>query len=325
MDTNLYHPPTTQLWRTGDLEQAFEGRDETRVWALALDLYAPNAQYDAIRAHAYNTSAPCTVRPKHGIDLKSALLLWPVIVDRRLLVANDGNKTTLSQKLTHWLAQQVQEWTNYTSELCLLQDFFGYNFVACNGPLVMREMLDQMTRNTSAASSALCIQAQHFESQVPDKAPMLYFLVAAMNRLVDWPVARDPNHYQTQELSHKLDCAMRVDLCQQQHTFGYELQIGVPEFAESAVESGLRLWLAALDQSYGFCGWSAEPQGGDRVDLWIDLDDEVTAPLRIPLRTYQLGLLGVERLLAYVDALVRKPVDMGNAFSSVALKLVPKH
>ena len=78
------------------------------------------------------------------------------------------------------------------------------------------------------------------------------------------------------------------------------LQVGGPGFAESAIESDLAIWLTALNDRYNFGSWDVIPHPNDRVALRIALLDSALPEMYLPLRTYQLGVKGVERVLAHV-------------------------
>jgi hypothetical protein len=72
------------------------------------------------------------------------------------------------------------------------------------------------------------------------------------------------------------------------------------------------MWFKALHQKYEFGQWDAVPIGGDRVNLEIELRRSEFPKLGIPLRTYQLGMHAIEKILINLDHLGDKGVACGH-------------
>lgn len=261
----------------------------------------------------------CDARPDEAAltgALYSSLIMWPVILQGGLSERLQGGELAISAQLTRRLAESVKDLAMAKSSVCLLRDLFDYSFIACNTPAVYQKMLEQMAGRfrqvTAPAQPDASIDVDRFENGIYEEAPTLHFLIGSLTRIGRWPelgrvgdpcgvgfgvpTAKPP---MPEELASLLEEELGVNGEQGDCV----LHVGEADFAASAIETGIKSWLTVLHNNFPFDRWEALPQPDDRVDLCIALQDTQRPYMYIPLRTYQLGVAGVQRVLTHMAAL----------------------
>ncbi len=297
MDNTLYTPVSTTQRLSPELESAFKARDHAKVHALSSGEMASAKHSEAIRAYAFNTVTTSEAGGRAVTDLYSSLILWPIILDPQILKGGKQGAPTIPEKLAAWIAHQMQSWTDYTSTLCLLENLFSYQFIVRSGPLKLRNMLDQMATRNVIQDESGSHAMDDLKVELPEDAPRLYFLLGTLSRMGDWPVLRHADHHRTYSLARIVEGALRVQLCESRDSFGLDLCVGVPEFMDTGIASGIADWMSVMNKTYPFRSWSVETFGTDLVELWIQLDDDQKRSIRVPLCKHQLGINGLNRIL----------------------------
>lgn len=238
----------------------------------------------------------------------SSLLMWPVILDRKLLVGSGGVYDALSGDSTQLMAQQLGGLTSKTTSITLMHALFGYNMVCWSGPVVFRQLFDQLSQMHRQIEIPLDedehIALERFPYGVPDDAPVLYFLLGSLTHNGAWPTLESASSQSTLDASHYLASTLRLDLAQTPQAMNWELHACAPALGAQAIESGVTEWLTVLSRQYDFTDWELLHQGDDRVDLLIELHGGSIPAIQVPLRMYQMGIAGVERVMGHVDSLV---------------------
>jgi hypothetical protein len=303
MDPTLYPSLSSTQRLSPELEIAFQERDCQKVYTLLFGELASVNLLESVRGHAFNsiTNAEDTDRPY--TDLYSSLILWPIILDPRILGNIKEGEAKLTEGLTVWLAHEMQDWTDYTSTLCLLENLFSYDFIVNSSPLTMRLMLDQMALRSQIQDGPGTNAMDNLEIEVPEGAPRLYFLLGTLSRFNEWPVLRHVDHHTTYSLVRKVEGSLRVELCESKGTFGLDLHAGIPQFLDAGIVSGIAQWLTILKESYAFDGWSVETFGTDLIELSFAIDDGLGSVICVPVCKHQLGSNGVVRILEYASGL----------------------
>ncbi len=303
MDPTLYTPVSTTQRLSPELESAFQARDYATVHSLSFGEMASVKHSEAIRAYAFNTVTTSDAGGRAVTDLYSSLILWPIILDPQILKGGKQGAPTIPEELAAWIAHQMQSWTDYTSTLCLLENLFSYQFIVRSGPLKLRNMLDQMATRNVIQDEPGSHAMDDLKVEVPEDAPRLYFLLGTLSRMGDWPVLRHADHHRTYLLARALEGALKVQLCGSQGSFGWNLHVGVPEFMDTGIASGIADWMSVMNKTYPFRSWSVETFGTDQVELRFHLDYDQTSFVRLPVCKHQLGVNGLTRILDHAAGL----------------------
>ncbi|MBC7618322.1 MAG: hypothetical protein H7293_04915 [Candidatus Saccharibacteria bacterium] len=222
----------------------------------------------------------------------------------------------ISAESTRRLAESVKDLGKAQSNVCLLRDLFDYSFVACNGPTTYQKMLEQMAgrfRFVSAPEQPReSIDVERFESGIYEEAPTLHFLMGSLTRRGQWPELfrvgdiSDVNSSTPRAEANareEMTFILNRDLGLTKEEQDCVLHVGDADFAASAIEAGIKCWLTVIHDSFPFDRWEVLPQRDDRVDLCIALQDSQRPYMYVPLRTYQLGVAGVRRILVHMAGL----------------------
>jgi|JI10StandDraft_1071094.scaffolds.fasta_scaffold09206_5 hypothetical protein len=303
MDPTFYTPVSTMQRLSPELESAFKARDYAKVHSLSFGEMATAKLRESVGAHAFNTVTTSDVGGRAATDLYSSLFLWPIILDPQIIKNGKEGAPAIPEKLAAWVAHRMQDWTDYTSTLCLLENLFSYDFIAGGGPLKFRHMLEQMATRSLIQDEPGSDAMDDLEVEVPEGAPRLYFLMGTLSRIGEWPVLRNAGHHKTYSLARALEGALRVQLCGSRDSFGRDLNVGIPEFLDIGIASGILGWMTLLNEMYPFRGWSVETFGTDLIELCIHLDDDQTSFVRLPVCKHQLGENGLARILDYAAGL----------------------
>lgn len=287
---------------TLEIEQAMEHCDMARVWALANDGIAPSDFYEALKLHSFNSSRQTRKGRAVVADHNSTMFMCPVIMSSSMLHRAQDSSLTDKNGVVVMLAQEVGRWTGYKSESCMLASVTTYSYVASKDPVDVRRLLNLMAWREAAEAG---VGPGNFINTLPPDAPQLCFLLGAFTRLNAWPDTPGLHERSTQELNAKIAATLRFALEEPDDVDtegGTRIEVAPPMFGDKAIEQGLMMWLTALSQYRAFTAWDVYPGLGDRVDLVIQLDSPDAEWVTIPLRTYQIGVDGVERVIAHLSA-----------------------
>ena len=148
--------------------------------------------------------------------------------------------------------------------------------------------------------------------RLPVDAPRLVYYVGSMTRRNAWPCLPAPESLSSLELAKRLHSTLCLATQDAQASSTEGIIVGTPQPADCALASGLTMWLRALHQRYEFGQWDAVPLGRDRVDLVIELKRGELESLCIPLRTYQMGVGAIEKILIDLEHLCNEGVARGH-------------
>lgn len=295
------------------IEAALRERDGTRLVAMAARARDRIQYFDQLRNSTFHAhgpvvqDGPAVGRPQEERRY-SSLFMWPVILDRRLLTGAGGVHDALSGESTQLVVQQLEELSGKNASIALMHALFGYNMVCCSGPVVLRQLFEQLSQLRLHIEMPLDedehLAIERFPYGVPDDAPVLCFLMGAMTRKVTWPQLDLASAQTTVDANHYLASTLRLDLAQTPQAMELELHTLAPAPAAQAIESGVIEWLTVLSRRYNFTHWVVLDQGDDRLDLLIELNSGAIPSIQVPLRMHQMGVNGVERVMAYVNSLV---------------------
>lgn len=299
MESTIFEPVSLGCMPSLEIEMALVEGNSEKVWRLAQSGLAPKAFFDTVRAHVFNMSSQSRKGNVVVANHNSTLFMWPVVLkggdwDRanQAIAEDDGTcfKDTVNS---------LSKWMNHIAEVGMLKAPLKYTFIAGQEPADLRKLLNAVVWRHQVG----VIGTETVGAQLPTDAPQLVFYAGAMTKRNSWPALPGPSTFKSLELAKRLHSTLAFVLQCSEVNEAEDILVGSPEIAEDALSSGLRLWLDALHEKYEFGQWDAVPSGGDRVDLRIELRKCAHLDACIPLRSYQLGVDGVEQLIAHVARL----------------------
>lgn len=280
-----------------EVESALIHGDNTKLWALADTGLQQAVFFDAVRTHVFNESFQKKKGRAVVAQKNSSMFMWPVVFEKsdwneilKKLTDDDGTSFVNT-------VNSLSKWMNFKVDVGMLKTPLSYQFIVGQDPVEIRKFLDALCQRTS-------VDAIGFETpglQLPVDAPQLAFYVGSMTKEGGWPVLPDASAGPTFDLSRRLHSTINFVTQNAKQDDGFV--VGVPELADKALVSGLRLWLASLHKKYEFGRWDVFTCGGDRIDLSVELKNCEQSDARIPLRGYQIGMDGIESLVREVKQL----------------------
>ena len=295
--STLYAPVSLGRVPLLEVETALQQGDNTKLWALANTGIQQDVFFDAVRTHVFNMSVLKKRGETVSVPKNCSMFMWPVVFEKsdwnqilKKLTDNDGASFVSTVKsLTNWM--------NFKVDVGMLKTPLSYQFLVGQEPVEIRKFLNAICQRTS-------VDAIGFETpglQLPSDAPQLAFYVGSMTKECGWPVLPMASSGTTFDLSRRLHSTINFVTQNAKQDDGFV--VGVPELADKAMVSGLRLWLASLHNKYEFGRWDVVTCGGDRIDLSIELKNCDQSDARIPLRGYQIGMDGIGSLVHEVKHL----------------------
>lgn len=298
MEISTLHAPVS-LGRVPllEVETALQQGDNSKLWALANTGIHQDVFFDAVRTHVFNMSVLKKRGKTVSVQKNCSMFMWPVVFEKsdwnqilKKLTDDDGASFVNTVKsLTNWM--------NFKVDVGMLKTPLSYQFLVGQEPVEIRKFLNALCQRTS-------VDAIGFETpglQLPSDAPQLAFYVGSMTKEGGWPVLPLASSGATFDLSRRLHSTINFVTQNAKQDDGFV--VGVPELADNALVSGLRLWLASLHKKYTFGRWDVVTCGGDRIELSIELKNCDQSDARIPLRGYQIGMDGIESLIREVQHL----------------------
>lgn len=284
------------------IEDALARKSTDRVWQIAMSASgtSQHAVYEAMQAHTFNVSHARRVPGGLLAHENTSLVLWPVLIDGGHAETADQDSLPLGN-VDRYLAQALLTAANGECHASLLSALYSYSFIAGQGPVILRSIMESLVdRSGGGFKSEMCDPT--LSPVCPTDAPALKFVVGALTRRNAWPSLPAPEHPKAVELKTKVEAALQFDFAKSR-TRTMDLKCGAVDLASGAIEAGVTMWLKALSTRYGFGTWDAQPSGQDRVDLFVELMEADTPFAQIPLRAHQIGMAGVERVIASVAAM----------------------
>jgi len=305
MESSLYEPFDIGYVPSLEVESALANLDSQRVWDAAQAGYPLEDYYDAVRAHTFNRTVTNFRGNAVAAVQNSSLFMIPLIIDPEQLASDAATEISIAPRTSERVTTLLTNWAGRKSTVVMLTQTLNYDLVACNDPVAFRGLLNQLGPRTTTLQKVqpdVTLEERKYGVALPEGAPSLQFLTGALvsaNHLPPMPCSTANGAYQ---LASQMQLELRFALEDKPSHTG-ALTVHLPSTADSAIESGLKEWIDALHAKYRFGKWDALPMGTDRVDVLVELVDSTQETIVIPLRTYQLGVKGLERTLQHVGSL----------------------
>ncbi len=297
-----------------EIETALANLDGERVLRAANLGLSLEDYYDTVRAHTLNRSVTAFRGKAVTAIRNSALVMIPVIVFPENLARTDGTKVCLSNDSVALLAGVVAEWSPRPVRVVMSNDLLSYAEISRYDPVHLRHVLNQLSPDEETYPSALRQEefwSCEYRQLVPEDFPRLHFLFTAITRQNSLPLVPSAMTSGSGVMFQKIEQALRFELAGTSD-FERSIQVIVPE-VDNAVEAGVTAWLSTINDKYKIGRWDAVPQSGDRVDIYLELEESSQSSLVIPIRTYQVGIKGVERIIHFLGSLGSACVEYPNA------------
>ncbi len=279
-----------------DIGIALEKRDDRSIWEAARKASSQGAFFEHLRSQVGFTTYSGVVRQiaRTRLEYYCSMILVPVLLPAEAsgLVMNTEALKPAIKQVRHWL----QEWFEHKVEITLFSAPIGYQEVCGWTPSLMREKLDHLTKRHELRIEA----PPDFDFRLPEESPSLAFFVAAVQRPLAWPVLPPISAEGDLALQARLSGA--IEICAPGQA-GRGVQTLVPTFASESIAAGLDLWIEAIHAMHGIRRWDVQQVDQDLVVLQLEVGEDAIHTSPIPLRAHQLGLDGIEALLAKVATL----------------------
>lgn len=272
--------------------------DNDAIWLIGREVVDQAHFMEEVRVKAFNAHNDLCKGRTVIAQYMYSMLMWPVILPHNVATLPADEifaETTDALRATQ---EAIITLMGDQAQVAVLKAFRAYKRISAMEPSAMRQLTHQ-TANVATTTNAPTLHP--FALNLPDDAPQLAFLVGAMTARNHWPLLpelTDPRYIravQSMEAFVRFACG----------TTGREnnkaaVWVGRPQLAEDAIEQGVAAWLRVMAENYSFTHWDVYPTAGDRVDVAIRLGQPEGHVIHLPLRTYQLGLAGLERILSQI-------------------------
>ena len=287
---------TSIEWLT-NLNDAIQAGDDHGLWQLL-------AQHgDQVEAH--HKLATQIARLAYSVGGKprfSEMFLVPVIdVPSGRVVEDEAAwkhaSFCIGEALDSWLPPKVRK------------TVFGgvrpYDWVGTWRPGVLRSHLHSTVPGGSVKQATFLTET----IELPEEAPRLGFICMVLTAERGWPQLPAADTLRDNRFKTVVGMALQPGERAECPT------VLAPDRMQFAVADGLCLWLHMLNEAVPITGWSVTPLAAspDVVKVTLALESESVRYTQFTLRKHQIGLEGVEAVLAMLHAMaptIDAPMDM---------------
>lgn len=279
--------------------------DMNAVWAMAGGSVQPSEFYEALKLHTFNLSRKTLKGRAVVAEHNSTLFMCPVVLSSDMARRSQATSNSAERsKLARLIASNIQRWIAYRSEVRLVAGFASYQGLVTQEPEYFRRLLSNLVWYTE--DQGIKVGSAFATEELPADAPQLCFLMGSFTSLSEWPTTPGVHDLSSLDLRDKLKGTLRFQLeTDTDHVSHCDSQIEVasPMFGDQAIECGLKMWLSKLGSEIGFKAWSVGQMQGDMIELQMLLNtDEGGKWISVPVRAHQVGVDGVERIIAHAAA-----------------------
>lgn len=287
---------TSIEWLT-NLNDAIQAGDDHGLWQLLA------RHGDQVEAH--HKLATQVARLAYSVGGKprfSEMFLVPVIDGPSGRVVEDEAawkhaSFCIGEALDSWLPSKVRK------------TVFGgvrpYDWVGTWRPGVLRSHLHSTVPGGSVKQATFLTET----IELPEEAPRLGFICMVLTAERGWPQLPAADTLRDNRFKAVVGMALQPGELSECPT------VLAPDRMQFAVADGLCLWLHMLHESVPITGWSVTPLAAspDVVKVTLALDSDSVRYTQFTLRKHQIGLEGVEAVLAMLHAMapmMDTPMDM---------------
>lgn len=288
--------PSSGDW-SARLFQAIHANDDATLWRLMAEHDDPVEAHDRLATQVARMAYRVGERARF-----SEIFLVPIIEMARGSVLGNGDlwrqaDICLGEALNSWLPPKIQK--------TVFSGVRPYDWIGTWRPGILRGHLTSTIPGLGAPKLTFLTEDVIY----PAAAPRLGFICMALTDERGWPqlpevhTLRD-NRFKT-VVSHALVGARHA----------VAPTVLTPDRVQFAVTDGLCLWLQLLSEAVPILGWAAIPVAStpDVVKITLSLDNEEVPLTQLTVRKHQIGLQGLETVLAMLTGLapsMETPMDM---------------
>jgi hypothetical protein len=273
------------------IAEAMNKKDEALLWEAAKNAKSQAQFFERLRNECGMTSFSTGSKMQHLVRHHSAMIMVPLVLapESALLVGNPEAMKAINHQVVQW----ISEWFEYQSEITIFNSPVAYEEICVWSPLDMRAKLEQLS--SISTSSTFSLPDASFN--LPENAPRLAFVVAAVQRAAEFPTLPPVDALTDASFKGRLAGAIQVLAASKESV---DVSVFVPDYASEALLAGLLFWVQRLHETVGIHRWDAVPAGKDVVILQLELGEDARKTSPIVLRAHQLGIGGVQKVLDYV-------------------------
>lgn len=301
------------------LVEAIERNDMDAVWSMGSTTGNQAEFYEALKLQTFNISHKMR-KGKAVAEHNTSLFMLPVVMSGHMTgrfkdcYPPDLIKASTAQVI----ATAIAKWTNYKTEVRVSAGLWRYDGITCRDPAYFRGYLNKLVWNAEVEA----LTGVSLDPGLPYRgAPELYFFKGAFTSLSEWPSIPNCKERATHDLVEKVKSAMWFAFGDEksfQPGLESSIHVGPPMFGDMAIEEGIRMMITSVDQDFGIKAWHVRSGPEDLVWLQLKVEDnEKQLWGELPVRLHQVGVDGVERLIAYAakccDAHMENNLDLPAA------------
>lgn len=273
------------------IAEAMNKKDEALLWEAAKHSKSQAHFFERLRNECGMTSFSTGSKMQHLVRHHSAMIMVPLVLapESALLVGNPDAMKPINHQVVQWIA----EWFDHQSEITIFSSPVAYEEICIWSPLDMRAKLEQLSSIRTASNFAL----PDASFNLPEHAPRLSFVVAAIQRAAEFPTLPPVDALTDASFQGRLAGAIQVLAASKASV---DVSVLVPDYASEALLAGLLAWVQRLHEVVGIYRWDAVPAGKDVVILQLELGEDARKTSPIVLRAHQLGIEGVQKVLDLV-------------------------
>lgn len=285
-----------QDWHAS-LDAAIQSGNDNGLWALL-------AQHDD-QVEAHSTLATQIARIAYTVSKRprfSEMFLVPVIDSVSCRVVDE---TAAWENAAYCIGEALDGWLPPKVRKTVFSGIRPYDWIGTWRPAVLRTHLQSTIPGGLVKHTTFLTEAM----ELPPEAPKLGFLCMVLTDERGWPRLPAANTLRDNRFKAVVGMALQSSAHAECPT------VLAPDRMQFAVADGLCLWLHQLHEAVPVTGWTAAPLAAspDVVKVSLALDSESVKLTQFTLRKHQIGLDGVESVLAMLQSLapvMDEPMDM---------------
>lgn len=288
-----------------DLSQAINGDDDPSLWRLLAQ------HHDPVEAH-HNLATEVSRLAYRIADRTrfSEMFLVPVIEPSQGAVVQNKE---LWRQADYCLGEALNTWLPPKTPKTVFAGVRPYDWIGTWRPSVLRSHLRSAVPGSRNPKLSFLTE----DIDLPQEAPRLGFICMVLTSERGWPHLPEANSLRDNRFKLVTGHALRANERALAPT------ILTPDRLQFAVTDGLCLWLHLLNEAVPIKGWSVMPIAStpDVVKITLQLDSEEVPWTQFTIRKHQIGLQGLDAVLAMLTAIapsIDTPMDLPSAQRNVA-------
>lgn len=281
----------------GYVFDALSRRDDDALIEAASRAYSQEKYFDCLKNQVGFTTYTSgkSKGERAALSHYCAMVMVPVLLPttHHGLLQSGAVDREISTRVVDWL----RDWFDNQVQVSIFNAPIGYEEICVWSPSVMREKLEQLACRTPPTVSL----PPNFEFYLPSEATRLAFVVAAVQQPVEYPALPPVDPLADTQFCSRLGGALEIS-----GSRGGRVHVLAPALASTAIEQGILKWLMQLHEGHGIDRWDLMQINQDLSMLQLEVGDNPGHTSPIPLRAHQLGIDGVQRVVAYVNSIGRR-------------------